>query len=431
MNAPADDAPDRVFEHEPYGGRFVLAWDRATGRAQALAAAPALARAFALHHGLAAAVARRIGLGAGGREVRAHGAFVIHPKGFHRHGRGAPADAERFDTEVDAADGGACLFDAGAFAAARGEAILDPRTGYGALALLAATLELRRRAIGRVIACAAATVEEGAGFEDLLEHEGFRSPIAAGHATSHFGFDLEACDLGACDLGACDLGACDLAPFAEGSPLRWNAGVWGAPAGFAKYDDRGAYHWRLHETHDAYRRRADALVAFLASHLGPPVAGRVVADVGAGDGLFAGLVARLGHEVVAIDPEPAALAAARAEFAREAFDTRANAVAGTAEALPAGDGTLGAALLLDVIEHLRNPVRALAELRRALAPGAALLVATPSWRYGHRADPVYHLDEYREEELARQLRATGFTIVQTARIKGAYDDLVVLARRLQ
>ena len=76
-------------------------------------------------------------------------------------------------------------------------------------------------------------------------------------------------------------------------------------------------------------------------------------------------------------------------------------------------------------------MRALAELRRALAPGAALLVATPSWRYGHRADPVYHLDEYREEELARQLRATGFTIVQTARIKGAYDDLVVLARRLQ
>lgn len=415
MQASAARAPDRLFEHEPFGERFVLAWDRATGAAQARAAAPALAQAFALHHGLAAAVARRTGTGATGPEVRAHGAFVVHPKGFHRHGRGAPADAERFDLEVDACDGGACLLDAAAFAAARGEAILDPHAGYGALGLLAATLELRRRAIGRVVACAAATVEEDATFESRLERDGFRSPIAAGHATSHFGFDLE---------------ACDLARIAEGSPLRWNAGVWGAPAGFAKYDDRGAYHWRLHETHDAYRRRADALVAFLATHLGPPIAGRTVADVGAGDALFAGLVARLGHEVVAIDPEPAALAAAQREFAREAFGARARAVAGTAEAIPAADGSIGAALLLDVLEHLRNPVRALAELRRVLAADAALLVATPSWRYGHRADPVYHLDEYREEELARQLRATGFGIVQTARIKGAYDDLVVLARRL-
>jgi SAM-dependent methyltransferase len=85
-------------------------------------------------------------------------------------------------------------------------------------------------------------------------------------------------------------------------------------------------------------------------------------------------------------------------------------------------------MLLDVIEHLRNPVRALAEIRRVLAPAGVLLVATPAWRYGHRNDPVYHLDEYREEELARQLRACGFAITQTARIKGAYDDLVMLAQ---
>jgi hypothetical protein len=64
-----------------------------------------------------------------------------------------------------------------------------------------------------------------------------------------------------------------------------------------------------------------------------------------------------------------------------------------------------------------------------LAPSGVLLVATPAWRYGHRNDPVYHLDEYREEELARQLRACGFTVMQTARIKGAYDDVVMLAQR--
>ncbi|MGA0830415.1 MAG: hypothetical protein ACO3RG_03145 [Nitriliruptoraceae bacterium] len=61
---------------------------------------------------------------------------------------------------------------------------------------------------------------------------------------------------------------------------------------------------------------------------------------------------------------------------------------------------------------------------------ADLLTVTPSWRYGHRNDPIYHLDEYREEELVRQLKACGFAIAGTARIRGAYDDLVVLAQRM-
>jgi SAM-dependent methyltransferase len=97
--------------------------------------------------------------------------------------------------------------------------------------------------------------------------------------------------------------------------------------------------------------------------------------------------------------------------------------------MPFPDGAFRAALLLDVVEHLRNPVRALREIRRVLAPGGVLLVDTPAWRYGHRNDPTYHLDEYRAEELARQLRACGLEVSSTARIRGAYDDIVMLVRR--
>jgi SAM-dependent methyltransferase len=110
------------------------------------------------------------------------------------------------------------------------------------------------------------------------------------------------------------------------------------------------------------------------------------------------------------------------------LSARVACVQGAAEALPFADGSFRAAMLLDVIEHLRNPVRSLREIRRVLRPGAPLLVATPAWRFGHRNDPVYHLDEYREDELARQLHACGFTIAQTARIKGVYDDIVMIAR---
>jgi ubiquinone/menaquinone biosynthesis C-methylase UbiE len=339
----------------------------------------------------------------------------VHPKGFVRNGRGAPRDGERFDEEVDSCDAGVAVVDGEAFALARGEVLCDARAGYGALAMLALGLEIRRRRAGRVIAVAAAEIAESDACEAMLEAEGLSNELARSHFRAHFGFDADACDLDA------------LAANAGLSGLRWNARVWGAPAPFAKYDERGAYHWNLYATHDAYRRRADAIVAFLAANL-PPGAEPVV-DVGAGDALFAGLVARTGARTVALDPEPRAVACAQKAIADAGLSASVACMQGTAEKLPFPNASFRAAMLLDVIEHLRNPVRALAEVHRALTPSGALIVATPAWRYGHRNDPVYHLDEYREDELARQLRACGFAITQTARIKGAYDDLVILARR--
>lgn len=356
------------------------------------------------------AVARR--LRADG--VSAHGAFVLHPKGLVRNGRGAPRDGERFDEEVDTTDAGVAVVDGDAFAMVRGETILDPRAGYGALAMLSLGLELRRRRAGRVVAVAAASIEESPQCEAMFEAEGLGSEIARSHFRAHFRFEPDACDL---DMVATN---------AALAPLRWNARVWGAPAPFEKYDDRGAYHWNLYATHDPYRRRADAIASFLASSL--PAGDGPVLDVGAGDALFSGLVARTGARAVALDPEPRAVECAKKAIADAGLAAGVACVQGTAEEIPFPERSFRAAMLLDVIEHLRNPVRSLAEIRRVLAAGGALLVVTPNWRYGHRNDPVYHLDEYREDELVRQLRATGFTIENTARIRGAYDDLVVLAR---
>lgn len=404
----------RAFECESLPSGRMLVRHTSIDRAVAREIAPVLEDAFARHAALAVAGTRRLSKDG----VAAHGAFLLHPKGFVRNGRGAPRDAERFDVEVDAIDHGVAVISSEAFTAVKARELIDPLVGFGSLALLAISLEARRRGYGRVISVAQATLEEPEGAEHAFERDGFRSTVASAHFTQYIGFAGEACDL---DL---------VAQSKEHALLRWNASVWGASVGFGKYEARGAYHWDLYNTHDAYRRRADTLVSFLHANLAPvsDAPDLPILDVGAGDGLFAGLLARHRLRVLAIEPEPEAIAIADARIASEGLADFVTSMRGSAENMPIPARSARGALVLDVIEHLRNPVRALAEIQRVVVPHGPVLIATPAWRYGHRNDPVYHLDEYRPEELERQLAACGLQIVQTARIKGAYDDVVVLAR---
>lgn len=401
-----------AFESLPSGR--VLVWHVSIDSSIARETAPALEAAFLRHDALAVAGARRITADG----IAAHGCFLLHPKGFVRNGRGAPRDAERFDAEADAIDHGVAVVSHAAFQAVHGDDLLDPMVGFGALALLALSLEVRKRGHGRVISIASAEIDEPGDAEDAFTRDGFRSSIAAAHFRQYIGFDGEACDLESVKASN------------ELARLRWNAPIWGAPVGFAKYEERGAYHWNLYNTHDAYRRRADTLLSFLRANLGHQADAPQlpILDIGAGDGLFAGLLARHQYRVAAVEPEREAIAIADARIAAEGLADLVTCVEGSAENLPFPAHSARGALLLDVIEHLRNPVRALAEIRRVVIPGGAVLIATPAWRFGHRNDPVYHFDEYRPEELERQLEACGLRVAQTARIKGAYDDVVILAR---
>ncbi len=137
----APPAPFATFERLASGRALV--WDLTLNAAEARRVAPALEAAFTHHDALAVAGSRRLRADGSPNDnsvsaqgVSAHGVFVLHPKGFFRNGRGAPRDGERFDCEVDAIDAGVMVVDAEAFAIARGEALLDPRAGYGALAML-------------------------------------------------------------------------------------------------------------------------------------------------------------------------------------------------------------------------------------------------------------------------------------------------------
>jgi ubiquinone/menaquinone biosynthesis C-methylase UbiE len=110
--------------------------------------------------------------------------------------------------------------------------------------------------------------------------------------------------------------------------------------------------------------------AFLLPHLRP---GMRLLDVGCGPGsITLGLAAAVAPgEVVGLDLRPEPIAQARAAAARAGV-TNARFEVGSAYALPFPDAAFDAAFAHQVLIHLREPGRALAEVRRVLRPGGVV-----------------------------------------------------------
>jgi SAM-dependent methyltransferase len=134
--------------------------------------------------------------------------------------------------------------------------------------------------------------------------------------------------------------------------------------------------------------------------------------VGCGEGEFLAEMQSLGWSVEGLDPsaEAVATAEARGVHARQATLSEARLEPGSYDAIT----------FRLVFEHLRDPVRALAECRRALKPRAMLWIATPSLdSEAHRVfgrdwlhlEPPRHAVVYRASALSRLLEAIGFEIV--------------------
>jgi ArsR family transcriptional regulator len=149
--------------------------------------------------------------------------------------------------------------------------------------------------------------------------------------------------------------------------------------------------------------------------LGLLPAGLVVADLGCGTGNVSQCLAPHVRRVIAIDREPAMLAAARARlgaFANVEFR------AGEMDALPLDDGSVDAAVTSLVMHHFEDPVPAVREMARVLRPGGRALIIDmvvhdrESYRYqmGHR-----HLG-FAESELRRWAGAAGLRLAAYHRL---------------
>jgi SAM-dependent methyltransferase len=147
--------------------------------------------------------------------------------------------------------------------------------------------------------------------------------------------------------------------------------------------------------------------------------GRRVLDVGCGTGLVAAALAGRA-QVTGVDREPKMLAVARRRLPPEVELRQA-----AAEELPFRDASFEAAVLRLVV-HLVDRPRALAELRRVLAPSGRLVVATfdpahfDAYWLNRLLPSLERIDRARFPApgvLRAELRAAGFGAVRVERLR--------------
>jgi SAM-dependent methyltransferase len=160
----------------------------------------------------------------------------------------------------------------------------------------------------------------------------------------------------------------------------------------------------------------------------PVAAGDRVLDMGCGAGRHAFALYRRGAHVVALDLDEAELKdvagmfAALQEEGEAPAGATAQAVRGSAYALPFEDETFDRVVAAEVLEHLPQDEQAMAELFRVLEPGGLIAVTVPRWGpelVCWALSSAYHEVEgghvriYRGDELRRRLGRAGLTPVDS------------------
>jgi 2-polyprenyl-3-methyl-5-hydroxy-6-metoxy-1,4-benzoquinol methylase len=161
----------------------------------------------------------------------------------------------------------------------------------------------------------------------------------------------------------------------------------------------------------------------IASFLAEPPG--TVLDIGCGGGATGRLIKQKfpGTRVIGIEINPQA-----AEHARQFLDQVICAPIDDVDlAADAPGATIGTVLLLDVLEHLYDPWRALTRIRRWLAPGTRVLASVPNIRNLAVLDElaagrfqytengvldVTHVRFFTRDELKRMFEETGFRVNQ-------------------
>jgi SAM-dependent methyltransferase len=157
-------------------------------------------------------------------------------------------------------------------------------------------------------------------------------------------------------------------------------------------------------------------------------AGTKVIDVGCGQGRHSFEAFRRGANVIAFDQNAGDLndvdeiLQAMKEQGEVPAAARAEAVKGDALDLPFADGTFDCVIASEILEHVPEDDKAIAELVRVLKPGGALAITVPRWlpeRVCWALSDEYHANEgghiriYRADQLRGKVAGHGLRFTHT------------------
>jgi SAM-dependent methyltransferase len=121
----------------------------------------------------------------------------------------------------------------------------------------------------------------------------------------------------------------------------------------------------------------------------------LVVEVGTGAGCFSRTLVDYGVAYTGLELDPGAC-----QSTRERVNGRGVVVQGDAQELPFADGSFTVAVCLEVLEHLPDYRKAVAEIHRCLKPGGRAIISVPYRKRGG-TNPLnpFHLYEPGEAEL--------------------------------